>query len=85
MHNAWPRCYEHAIKQTPQGILTLPQYDWRTGDIVDRGAFWIRSTTQFPILLQTVDDVAMVIGACLWIPEVYGMISAGFRMDGIHC
>jgi GT2 family glycosyltransferase len=60
---------EHARQQTPRGILTLPQYDWRTGHIVDRGCLLDPFYNPVPNLSPDRHDVAMVIGACLWLPR----------------
>ncbi|MDP4916552.1 MAG: hypothetical protein NWR12_02415, partial [Haliea sp.] len=48
-------------------ILTLPQYDWETGDLVDRGCLLDPFYNPVPNLDPERTDVAMVIGACLWI------------------
>ncbi|WP_246265995.1 glycosyltransferase family 2 protein [Aromatoleum diolicum] len=59
---------QHAQRQSPPGILTLPQYDWLTGELVDRGCLLDPFYNPVPNLDATRTDVAMVIGACLWIP-----------------
>lgn len=56
-----------ANAQTRQGILTLPQYDWETGALVDRGCLLDPFYNPVPNLDPVRNDVAMVIGACLWI------------------
>ncbi len=61
--------YDHAMIQRPQGILTPPQYDWRTGKLVDRGCFLDPFYNPIPNLSADRNDVAMVIGACLWLPR----------------
>ena len=50
-------------------ILTLPQYDWETGTLVDRGCLLDPFHTPDPNLDLQHSDVAYVIGACLWIPR----------------
>lgn len=60
---------EAAQTQTPQGILTLPQLDWETGDLVDRGDLLDPFYNPIPNLDPARRDVGMVIGACLWIPR----------------
>lgn len=60
---------EAAQTQEPQGILTLPQHDWETGELVDRGELLDPFYNPIPNLDPTRKDVAMVIGACLWIPR----------------
>lgn len=58
-----------ASRQEPQGILTLPQYDWETGALVDRGCLLDPFYNPVPNRVVSREDVAMVIGACLWIPQ----------------
>jgi GT2 family glycosyltransferase len=50
-------------------ILTLPQYDATTGVLVDRGCLLDPFYNPVPNLNPNRSDVAMVIGACLWIPK----------------
>ena len=50
-------------------ILTLPQYDSTTGELVDRGCLLDPFYNPVPNLNPNRSDVAMVIGACLWIPK----------------
>lgn len=50
-------------------ILTLPQVDWETGVLVDRGCLLDPFHNPIPNLDPDRDDVAYVIGACLWIPR----------------
>jgi GT2 family glycosyltransferase len=58
-----------ATRQTSPGILTLPQYDWESGDLVDRGCMLDPFYNPVPNLDPERSEVAMVIGACLWIPR----------------
>lgn len=64
--------------QTPAGILTLPQYDWETGALVDRGCLLDPFYNPVPNLDPQHADVAMVIGACLWIPRTLWNVLGGF-------
>lgn len=50
-------------------ILTLPQYDYDTGALVDKGSLVDLFMNPVPNLDPNRRDVAMVIGACLWIPR----------------
>ncbi len=56
-----------AAQQNPTGILTLPQYDWESGELVDRGCLLDLFYNPVPNKDPYRNDVAMVIGACLWI------------------
>ncbi len=58
-----------AALQTPQGILTLTEYNWVTNDLVDRGCFLDPFYNPIPNTSPGRADVAMAIGACLWIPR----------------
>jgi len=58
-----------AARAGGQGILTLPQYDWQTGALVDRGCLIDPFFNPVPNLDPGRDDVAYVIGACLWCPR----------------
>jgi GT2 family glycosyltransferase len=50
-------------------ILTLPQHDWETAALVDRGCLLDPFHNPVPNLEPRRADVAYVIGACLWIPR----------------
>lgn len=50
-------------------ILTLPQYDAASGALVDRGCMLDPFFNPVPNLNPERRDVAMVIGACLWVPK----------------
>jgi GT2 family glycosyltransferase len=58
-----------AARAGEPGILTLPQYDWETGALVDRGCLLDPFYNPVPNLDADRQDVAYVIGACLWIPK----------------
>lgn len=58
---------EAAGAQPSSGILTLPQYDWETGVLVDRGCLLDPFYNPVPNLDPSRCEVAMVIGACLWV------------------
>lgn len=48
-------------------ILTLPQYDWESGVLVDRGCLLDPFYNPVPNLDPSRPEVAYVIGACIWI------------------
>ena len=70
--------FNHAKMQATKGILTLPQYDWKTGELVDRGCLLDPFFNPIPNLDSKRRDVAMVIGACLWIPRSLWHTLGGF-------
>jgi len=67
-----------AARQTSQGILTLPQYDWQTGVLVDRGCLLDPFYNPVPNLDPQREDVAMVIGACLFLSRHLWINLGGF-------
>jgi GT2 family glycosyltransferase len=59
-------------------ILSLPQYDAASGDIIDRGCLLDPFFNPVPNLDPARQDVAMVIGACLWVPKTLWNELGGF-------
>jgi GT2 family glycosyltransferase len=59
-------------------ILTLPQYEWNTRSLVDRGCMLDPFYNPVPNLDESRADVAYVIGACLWIPRTLWQSLGGF-------
>ena len=59
-------------------IASLPQYDWSTGDLVDRGCLLDPFHVPVPSLDPEREEVAYVIGACLWIPRAAWQRLGGF-------
>lgn len=59
-------------------ILGLPQYDWRTGELVDRGCLLDPTLMPIPNLSANVDRVAYIIGACMWLPKPLWRELGGF-------
>lgn len=55
-----------AQARTVPGISTLPQYDWWSGELVDRGCLLDLFYNPVPNLDVAREDVAYVIGACLF-------------------
>jgi GT2 family glycosyltransferase len=67
-----------AERHATPAILTLPQYDWATGTLVDRGCLLDPFCNPIPNLDATRIDVAYVIGACLWCPREAWHALGGF-------
>ena len=65
-------------QQQPHGVLTLPQYDWESGALVDRGCLLDPFYNPVPNLDPERRDVAMSIGACLWLPRALWLELDGF-------
>jgi GT2 family glycosyltransferase len=61
--------HREAQRQTPPAILSLPQYDFASGALVDRGCLLDPFLNPVPNLDAARCEVATVIGACLWIPR----------------
>lgn len=77
-----PDAIRHLLQATETigapAILTLPQHDWATGTLVDRGCLLDPFCNPVPNLDPTRDDVAYVIGACLWCPRATWQALGGF-------
>lgn len=69
---------EGASRMHGPAILTLPQYDWDTGTLVDRGCLLDPFHTPAPNLDPNRRNVAYVIGACMWIPRAAWNELGGF-------
>ena len=69
---------DDAKRHDDGAILTLPQYDWNTGALVDRGCLLDPFHVPVPNLDPDRTRVAYVIGACLWIPVLRWRQLGGF-------
>lgn len=59
-------------------LLTLPQLDWESGTLVDRGCLLDPFLNPIPNLDANQDEIAFVIGACLWCPRETWHALGGF-------
>lgn len=50
-------------------ILGLPQYEWETGHLLDRGSRLDLFLNPIPNLDPNREEVGLVMGACLWLPR----------------
>ncbi|MEW9624242.1 glycosyltransferase family 2 protein [Rhodanobacter geophilus] len=69
---------DEAARIGAQAILTLPQLDWENGTLVDRGCLLDPFCNPIPNLDSNRDEVAYVIGACLWCPRATWHELGGF-------
>lgn len=67
--NALQALLAEAQRLTRPAILSLPQFDATSGQLVDRGCLLDPFFNPVPNLDPKRSDVAMVIGACLWLPK----------------
>lgn len=67
-----------AAREWPEAIHTLPQFDWETGSLVDRGCLLDPFNNPVPNLDVERDEVAMGIGACLFLPRTLWHSLGGF-------
>ena len=74
--NALKSLYNEAQKN--QSILSLPQYNAATGELIDRGEKFDPFMNPVPNLDEKVMEVGMVVGACLWIPKRLWVELGGF-------
>ena len=66
MPGALAALLDHAREPGPARVLSLPQYDWETGELVDYGCLLDPLHVPMPNLCRQHEKVAYVIGACLW-------------------
>jgi GT2 family glycosyltransferase len=59
--------FEESCKHGGKAVLGLPQYDFATRELVDYGLKLDYFASCVPIKQPSDGDVAMVIGACLWL------------------
>jgi len=59
-------------------ILSLPQYDWESDTLVDRGCLLDPFYNPVPNLDSAREEVAYVIGACLWVERRLWQELGGF-------
>jgi len=64
--------------QASTGIFTLPQYDWFSGQLVDRGCFLDPFYNPIPNVDPERLDVAYVIGACMFMQRSLWKSLGGF-------
>lgn len=70
--------HKEAEKIAGPAILSLPQYDFASDEIIDRGCLLDPFFNPVPNLDPRRRVVAMVIGACLWIPRQLWKKLGGF-------
>ena len=60
--------FEESRRHSDKVVLGLPQYSFETRELVDYGLALDLFGSSVPIKKSTKKDIAMVIGACTWIP-----------------
>jgi len=60
------------------GVLTLPQFDLATGELLDRGMFMDLFANPIPNTRDGTRDVATVMGSCLWVARELWKEIGGF-------
>jgi GT2 family glycosyltransferase len=60
--------FEESCRHAHEAVLGLPQYDFDTRELIDFGLKLDYFASAVPIEHPSDGDVAMVIGACLWLP-----------------
>jgi GT2 family glycosyltransferase len=76
--NAISTLYKEARRQDTPGILGLPQYNFFSGKLIDRGILFDPFINTVPNFNTKREDVGMVIGACFWIPRALWEELGGF-------
>lgn len=72
------RCLHAAAREAQPCILGLPQYDAASGALLDRGSLLDPFFNPVPNIDPARTEVAMVMGACLWIPRATWWVLGGF-------
>ncbi|HEY8024150.1 MAG TPA: glycosyltransferase [Burkholderiaceae bacterium] len=70
--------HDYATGQQTPAILGLPQYDAQSGSLIDIGSHLDFFLNPIPNLDPGETEIAMVSGACLWIPRVLWHEFGGF-------
>lgn len=78
----WPdalaRLHSAARALGDPALFGLPQYDWDTGELLDRGSQLDPFLNPVPNRDPDRDEVGLVMGACLWIPRTLWNELGGF-------
>lgn len=75
--NALKTLYEGSQKYG-DGILGLPQYDAESKKLIDIGSMFDPFLNPIPNTDNTIQEVGMIIGACLWLPKQLWKEFGGF-------
>lgn len=67
--NALRLLYEHSKDSDRPAILSLPQYNAETGELIDRGQMFDLFLNPVPNLNPKCQNVGMVMGACFWLSK----------------
>ena len=78
MPGALDALLEEAQSLDRPAVLSLPQYDAVSGELLDRGCLLDPFLNPVPNLDPARSDVGMVMGACLWIPVSLWQEIGGF-------
>lgn len=76
--NALQCLYEQTIKIGQPAILGMPQYDFASHELLDIGNSLDPFLNPIPNLDTDITDVALVAGACLWVPKKLWVELGGF-------
>lgn len=78
MPGALSALFDASAATTDEQVLTLPQYDWQSGALVDRGCLLDPFYNPVPNEDASTVEIAMTIGACLWIRRAFWEEIGGF-------
>lgn len=70
--------YSNATAADKPAVFTLPQFDAETGELIDAGCYLDLFLNPVPNRELVRKEVAMAIGACLWIPRTLWQRVGGF-------
>jgi GT2 family glycosyltransferase len=78
MPHALRTLHAEAKRLRRPAILSVPQFGHQTNELIDRGCLLDPFLNPIPNLDVSRRDVAMVVGACLWIPKTLWQELGGF-------
>ena len=76
--NALATLMHESLRLRQPAILTLPQFDAETGELLDIGSLFDPFLNPIPNRNPEHNDVGMAAGACLWIPRLLWLELGGF-------
>ena len=76
--NALSLLHHAAVREKTPIMLGLPQYDTFTGKLIDRGSLLDPFLNSVPNVAASQSEVALAMGACLWIPKTVWQELGGF-------
>jgi GT2 family glycosyltransferase len=78
LHQDALRTLQEALEKYGDGVYGLPQYNMKTGELIDIGSFFDPFLNPVPNKNRGNENVGMIIGACLFLPKALWEHLGGF-------